>query len=184
MPIGCHSLVPFVIHELEAHRPTKVLDLGIGFGFYGACVRQWLDYGILPGAGTELVGVEAWPEYRSPLWDLYNRVYCQPLELFLEQSSEQFDAILLMDVIEHFPRDVGESLIPRLQSHTAPGGQVFIGTPAIFMPQGDFCGNPFERHHALWTGPDFEQRGFDILVDGQPNQFGHQMILARWMAPA
>jgi len=168
MPIGCHSLVPFVMHGLVERRPAKVLDLGIGFGFYGACVRQWLDYGILPGAGTELVGVEAWPEYRSPLWDLYNRIYCQPLEIFLEQSSEQFGAILLLDVIEHFAKEVGEALIPRLQALTAPGGQLFIGTPAVFMPQGDFCGNPFERHQSLWTGPDFQRHGFTFLSMAAP----------------
>lgn len=184
MPIGSHVLVSHVVQGLVERRPAKVLDLGIGFGFYGAAVRQWLDFGILPGAGTELVGVEAWAEYRSPLWELYDRIYCQPIPDFLDANTEVFDAILLLDVIEHFPKAEGDRLIPALKSRTAPNGQLVIGTPAIFHPQGDYMGNPFERHHSLWSEDDFRRQEFEILLNGTPDRFGHEMLLGRWIAPS
>ena len=183
MPIGSFALVPHVVHSLVGLHPAKVLDLGIGFGFYGAAVRQWLDLGLWRGASTQLIGVEAWGAYRSPLWDLYNLIYCQPIPEFLATSTELFDAILLLDVIEHFPKPDGEQLLTTLKNRTAHNGIVLVGTPGLFFPQGDYAGNPFERHQSLWLAEDFRQQDFEILMDGTPDDFDHRMVLARWTRP-
>ncbi len=57
MPIGCCSLVPEIATRLARSRPRSALDLGIGMGFYGAVVRQWLDPGVRPWQ-TKLVRIE------------------------------------------------------------------------------------------------------------------------------
>lgn len=181
MPIGCYSLVPDVAYRLATRRPRSVLDLGIGFGHYGSVVRQWLDNGILPW-DTYLVGVEGWEGYRNPAWQLYNAVVVDSIEGFLGQQTGCFDCVLLMDVIEHFEKAVGIELVERIQQVVAPGGFFLIGTPAIFMEQDAVYGNEFERHRALWTAADFQQCGFQLINDGQPDRFGNQMLLAEWVA--
>jgi hypothetical protein len=56
MPIGCYSLVPMIANRLHDAQPRSVLDLGVGKGFYGAVVRQWLDLGVRAWR-TKLFGV-------------------------------------------------------------------------------------------------------------------------------
>ena len=120
MPIGSFTAVPHFAMELCSRRPARVLDLGIGSGFLGAVVRQWVDLGARPW-GTFLVGVEAWADYRNPLWDLYNLVVVDTIERYLDRHPETFGAVLLGDVLEHFGRDDGYELIGKLRTIVEPG---------------------------------------------------------------
>jgi hypothetical protein len=86
MPTGCCSLVA-IATQFVVFRPGSVLDLGIGTGFYGAVVRQWLDGGVRPWR-TRLVGVEGFATYRSPCWDLYDEVVVPSIERFLETNAD------------------------------------------------------------------------------------------------
>ena len=103
MPIGSYALVPHVAHALCQRQPRRVLDLGIGFGIYGAVVRQWLDQAMRPWR-THLVGVEAFASYGNPLWDLYSLIVIAPVQEFLAREHEPFDFIMFFDVIEHLDR--------------------------------------------------------------------------------
>lgn len=61
MPIGNSVAVPYVVQHLMKRGPQRVLDLGIGFGMYGAVVRQWHDRGVRPWR-THLTGVEVFAD--------------------------------------------------------------------------------------------------------------------------
>ena len=98
MPIGSYSPIPHLASHLLKHRPDSVLDLGIGFGMTGAVVRQWLDDGVQPFT-TTLVGVEAWPQYRSVLWDLYDSLFMETIQQFLVTRRDRFELIVLGDVL-------------------------------------------------------------------------------------
>jgi predicted TPR repeat methyltransferase len=178
MPIGCFSVVPTVVAELVNRQSRSVLDLGIGMGFYGVAVRQWLDSGILPYR-TLLHGVEAWDSYRNPCWNVYDHVFVGRIEDFLAASVIQYDAILLMDVLEHFDKPAGANVLERAFERLTPGGVFLVVTPAIFESQGAVHGNEAEVHRSLWTVADMLDRGFEILSDGSLNTFGHQMLVAR-----
>ena len=101
MPIGSYAATAPLVETLIRRRPRSVLDLGMGFGCGGVMVRQWLDLGVRPWT-TYLVGVEAWADYRNPVWDLYHAIYVQTIEQYLAARAETFDCVLLGDVIEHF----------------------------------------------------------------------------------
>ncbi len=180
MPIGSYALVPHVAHALVRHQPHRVLDLGIGFGLYGAVVRQWLDQGVRPWR-TNLTGVEAFASYRNPTWDLYNLIVINPIQEFLVRDHALFDFILLLDVVEHFERPEAIWVLDRCKRLLSPRGCMMVGTPAIFMEQGAVGGNEFERHRSLWTVSDFIERGYRIEKNGDPDAFGHQMILAAFV---
>jgi hypothetical protein len=79
-------------------------------GFYGAVVRQWLDSGVQPWR-TRLIGVEGFAAYRNPCWDMYDEVLVMPIEEFLDRSTETWDAILLLDVLEHFDLAAGQQVL-------------------------------------------------------------------------
>lgn len=180
MPIGCYSLVPHIAHHVAIHRPARVLDLGIGLGSYGAVVRQWGDLGERPWR-TYLLGVEAWAAYRNPLWDLYNAVVDCSIQQFLLEQRGQFELVLLTDVIEHFDRSDGQAVLDQLKGEVvAPGGSLFVGTPGIFCEQGAVGGNSWEQHRSLWLADDFAKQGFRVIMDGSPDTFGNQMVLALW----
>ena len=175
MPIGCTSLVPMIVREWG--HPSSVLDLGMGMGLWGTCVRQWLDYGVKPYR-TKLVGVEGWEGYRNPIWDIYDRVVCSEIIAFLSGSTETFDCILLLDVIEHFTKEDGISALGLIRARLNPGGVAFIGTPAVFMEQGAVYGNELERHRCLWNVHEASASG-EVLLDGSVDLYGNKMLLWR-----
>ena len=177
MPIGCYSLVPSIVMRLSSVNPCSVLDLGLGMGFYGAVIRQWLDFGVQPWR-TKLVGVEGFAGYRNPCWDLYDEVVVSSIEDFLAQTTEVWDAILMFDVLEHFSYVVGEEVLGLARSRLSSCGQFLVETPAVWMEQGAAHGNDFERHQSLWTADRLRELGFEILNEGEINEFGHQMLLA------
>jgi len=182
MPIGCCSLIPHIATEFALRRPKSVLDLGAGMGIYGAVVRQYLDNGVKPWK-TWLVGVEGFAGYENPCWDLYDDVYdgmitC-PISDFVRSSIIIFDAVLLLDVIEHFEKPAGLELLAQIRSNLlTESGRLYVGTPAVWMEQGAAHGNEFERHRSLWTVAEFWSLGFEIIANGTRDQWGNQMILA------
>jgi predicted TPR repeat methyltransferase len=180
MPIGCYSLVPEIANRLCQRQPQRILDVGIGFGMYGAVVRQWLDLGVTPWHRF-LVGVEAWGQYRNPAWDLYNLVVVDSIQGYLAKRQECFDCILMMDVLEHFEKPEGSLVLRQLQSIVSPGGMLLVGTPAVFVEQGAVHGNEFERHRSLWTPAELADLGFQVLRDGTPDRFGMQTLLAEML---
>jgi predicted TPR repeat methyltransferase len=177
MPIGCCQLVPTIAAHLQLARPRAVLDLGVGMGFYGAVVRQWLDLGVRPWR-TKLVGVEGFAGYRNPCWDLYDEVAVAPIEEYLERTTETWDLILLLDVLEHFPHAAGEQILAAARGRLSSGGRLFVGTPAVWMEQGAAYGNEFERHQSLWTAEELRATSFEVLESGEPDRFGNQMLFA------
>jgi hypothetical protein len=154
--------------------------LGVGFGLYGAVVREWVDMGVRPWK-TVLVGVEAHARYANPLWDLYSLMIVDTIESFLAGHNESYDAVLLLDVIEHFEKSRGATLLEEALRRVGSGGRLLVATPGEFVSQGAVYGNPRETHRSHWSVQDFLDRGFRILRDDQPDPFGGRTILAEWV---
>jgi predicted TPR repeat methyltransferase len=180
MPIGSFTVIPYVAKQLATQRPGRVLDLGIGSGFYGAVVRQWVDLGVRPW-NTFLVGVEAWADYRNPLWDLYDVVVIDTIKSYLARFEEPFDSVILGDVLEHFESSEGTALLGQAQARVAPGGTLIVATPALFVEQSAVNGNALERHRSVWTAATLESLGFQTVLSGDEPQVAFTpTILAYW----
>lgn len=177
MPIGSYAPVPRLCNHLVAVQPKTVLDVGIGFGFNGALIRQQLDLGVEPYR-VRLEGIEAWSGYRSACWTLYHHVYEMHTDGF-DWGHHKYDFIICTDVIEHFEKDAGRLLLQRMRASLTPGGRVFVSTPAVWMEQGAVYGNPHERHMSLWNANDFTRAGYHEEWGGLPDPVcGHQMLQA------
>ncbi|MFO0821026.1 MAG: hypothetical protein U1A77_23980, partial [Pirellulales bacterium] len=110
-------------------------------------------------------------------WDLYDEVIPITIERFLESNADAWDAILLLDVLEHFEHTQGEAILRVLRSKLSAGGRLIVGTPAVWMAQGAAYGNALEQHRSLWTADDLGALGFELFDDGTTDRFGNQMLL-------
>lgn len=93
-------------------------------------------------------------------------------------SVEEYDAILLLDVLEHFVEGRGNRVLEEAAKHLTPGGSLIVATPSVWMEQGPAHGNDYETHRSLWDVPTLTYRGFTIHNDGTPDKYGHYMIVA------
>lgn len=172
MPYGSISAYRETMRELMLMKPKTVLDLGIGYGINGAGVKNWID------DVKMVVGVEAFTDYKNPMWGCYDMIHPSTIQYYLENSSLTFDAIVMTDVIEHFDKEEGFEVIEKCKKRLNEGGKFIISTPGVFIEQGAAYGNEFETHRSLWNVSDFN--GFRIVKDGTLDDILHQMIVAVW----
>lgn len=196
MPIGAISNMPALILDLRAailNVPrAKIADVGMGFGIYGAAIRQWIDFGYADGGRWKsyIQGVEGFDRYRNPVWDLYDYVYVMEIEEWIPMAmanGDRYHGILFNDVIEHMERAHAANIIRDLKKLLEPYGRLYISTPGFFFKQDVCYGNPREKHVSFWTLRDLEEMGFRVLVDpnsglrydGQaPDAFGVSVLSA------
>lgn len=147
--------IPLLAHTLE--RPggllecDSVLDLGAGirpFQWYTPnrhiCVEASPLYcGILRAHGLEVVQARAEDALRT-------------------MTAE---GVIMLDVIEHMEREVGEAVIPLLMR--AATRQAVVYTPFGFMPQDhDTWGlgeDELQRHRSAWTPDDFPGWRIEVI---------------------
>lgn len=129
----------------------EFLDLGIGMGSFGRRIKTEII------AKTNLVGVEVWEKYRNPRWDFYDSIVMANILDFLDTDQRHFDFILLIDVLEHFDRATGLDLLSTLKLKVRR--TLIVSTPLTKYPQGEFGGNPYEKHRSTWSEADLEGAG-------------------------
>lgn len=168
MPQGDVYNIPWVIKLLSKIDPSSILDIGIGNGSYGFLIRQYLDIakGRLSRDEWELIidGIEVFPDYKNPVWDyFYNNIIIGNI-LDLVGEINNYDVILLLDVIEHFSKDDGTWLLEELLKKT---DYVVITTPKGTYHQSEVFGNIHEAHLSEWRYGDFDPFNsiqFDVAV--------------------
>lgn len=156
MPLSNPEHIPTVLHYLQACKPARVLDVGVGTGSYGLLARQCLDIGHgrvqQDQWQVRIEGVEIFPAYENPVWSYaYDQVHLGDIRTLLPALGS-FDVVLCNDVLEHFPRAEARQLVHRLLER----GKVLIATtPNRDYPQGAWGGNEAETHHCLLDRRDF-----------------------------
>jgi len=183
MPISSFSIVSLIACELNYHKPATVLDLGCGSGFYGVVIRQWgLDMGV-GDMKCRIEGVEPFQDYKNPNWQHYNAVWRRTIQDHLVfAKGTEYDCILFLDVIEHFKRLEGLSILEQLMEKLLPGGVLIVSTPGQFEEQGAEYGNELEKHLSFYEPEDFSSRGFVVLKDGrEQDQFLQYMTVAKFI---
>ncbi len=139
-------------------KPRRVLDIGVGFGLYGALCRQILD--IADGRyeraewQAQIRGIENYADYRNPLWDYcYDSVVIGDARRLLPQLG-RVELVLCCDVIEHFSKSDGLALIEQFLSQSECA---IVSTPLVFMSDENSYTrrNPCEQHLSHWEPRDF-----------------------------
>ncbi len=183
MPIGSYSSFRDIMRQVLMHSPKIIYDLGVGHGINGAGIRNWLNVGMTSNyKDTKIFGVEGFEQYRSPLWQCYDWVHVVEIIEFIHHHQPcDIDCVLMTDVLEHFEKDAGLSLINRIVSNVlAPGGILLISTPAVWIEQGAAYGNELETHRSLWHFTDFiGMPGVEIIKDGREDDMGYKMLVVK-----
>lgn len=195
MPIGALSVSALVLDDMykellvrgALNRPdTSILDCGIGYGIYGPMIRQWCDQGYVRNFKTYIMGIEGFSGYKNCCWEAYNQVHVTTIQFYLEWPNsvkDEFNVILLMDVIEHFTKEEGLVVLKKLKAKLKTRGVFYVATPGILNEQGAAYGNELETHKYGWTSEEFKALGFELICNGKtPDFLGNVMIVAKYIA--
>lgn len=153
MPSSFASSFSPIVNLLVYIGPTKVIDIGPGWGKYGLACREYL-----PGLQT-LHAIEV-RQGRLPTQDaIYDWVYTGDAReaTYTPTFWGRWELALLIDVIEHMTIEEGHRLLDTILS---AGTSVLVSTPHCFIEQHDEH-NPHETHISLW---DYEQLGQHKIV--------------------
>ncbi|MBU0718430.1 MAG: class I SAM-dependent methyltransferase [Planctomycetes bacterium] len=163
MPSSTPYALPTIASIARQLRPRSVLDVGIGFGKYGYLFREYLDIWDMEDVGDYdrdrwkviIEGIEATPEYITPLHDyIYDTIHVGDVTEIIDGLG-LYDVIIIGDVIEHFPKPIGEALLDKLYAHT---GQCLLLTfPPNCPKTHDTLHNPRECHRSSWDRQDFRR---------------------------
>ena len=141
-------------------RPGRVLDVGVGFGKFGFLCKEYLTFWDRPEPNSQVRvdGIEAFPDYLGPIQqEIYNSLHIgDARDLLPRFPDDEYDLVLLIDVLEHFTRGDGLNVLSECRRI---GKVVIVCTPSWFFPQQDAFGNPYERHRSLWCRKDFRRMG-------------------------
>jgi|LakMenEpi03Aug12_release.lakeMendotaPanAssembly.Ray.scaffolds.fasta_scaffold09837_14 hypothetical protein len=149
------DLVPTLDSVLQSELKdcTSILDLGCG---PKSPVRN-IDW------TTKKVGVEAFEPYAKTAEDncTHDEIVRSLIQdLDIEENS--YDAVILIDVIEHMPKDMGLQIIQLSKKWARK--KVIISSPNGFIKQESLDGNELQQHLSGWpltemTKLDFRVRG-------------------------
>lgn len=90
-------------------------------------------------------------------------------------ATEPFDAIVALDLIEHFVKPEGFELIRKMEAVAKK--RIIVFTPNGFVPQ-KADSNPWQEHKSGWTVDEFTRQGFDVVgVNGHKALRGEKATL-------
>ena len=165
MPSSRYEVIPTVLDLVVAIQPKSILDVGIGAGKYGVLFREYLDIWKVDKPYNQRVvtiyGVEAFEEYDSVIWQVYDKVYTKNIFDILDELPS-VDLLFLGDVIEHFTKEDGKKLLEKLDYKYA-----IIVTPVLVTDQSEVYNNPYEKHISSWTPGDFPDSEYYFVNNQQ-----------------
>lgn len=166
MPVSDLSHVPAVMGEVVRLGPRRICDVGVGFGKYGVLCREVLDatYGRCRRNEwhTVIDGIEGFVNYNNPCWGVYDGLDIHDISC-VYQALVNYDLVLFMDVMEHFPKEVGQTILQTLVQNNK---QVIVSVPIGDCPQGAVFGNEYEVHRASYQPKDFDMYNGIVLHRG------------------
>jgi hypothetical protein len=111
--------------------------------------------------GPRKVGVDAFaPSLEASrargLHDEYLQMELQGLAL----APKSYDAVVLLDLIEHFEKAEGLAFLARLEAIARR--KVLVFTPNGFLAQPPYEDNPWQLHRSGWEVGEFEGLGYRV----------------------
>ena len=92
-------------------------------------------------------------------------------------NEDQFDIVILIDVIEHLSKESGLKLLESAKYWASRC--VYVSTPNGFLKQDPYDSNSFQEHLSGWTVNEFRSLGFTTIKGGG----GLKMLRKREMQP-
>jgi len=134
-----------VRRALEGIGARRVLEVGCGLGYLTYALRR---------AGYDAVGIDFSSEAIAKAKRFYGDFYeCRSVESYATASQERFDAIVMVEVIEHLEKPV--DLIARALELLREQGSVIVTTPnRSFFSSGECWITDLPPVHLWWFSED------------------------------
>lgn len=157
MPTSDPKIITPVCEAIKIINPKKALDIGVGFGKWGALIREYTDIWnwrfYESEYQTEIHGIEPFEKYHeSPNYRHYDQVYKETIWENLVTSSHSYNLIIMMEVLEHLPKDEGFKVLEWLLERT---DHLIFSYSNIH--QKNVRDNPLEDHVSKWELEDFDR---------------------------
>jgi hypothetical protein len=192
MPTSQHLQINAIMDFIIDTNPSKLLDIGVGFGKYGFLSREYLEFWDgrdQYGGWLRLIdGIEAYEKYITPVHKfIYNTIFIGNALDVLPTLENKYDLILIIDVLEHFSREDGLKLLQECLIH---GKNILISVPKHVIFRGKAFNNPYEAHVFQWEKSHFRQLLPEIVfsdVGGSlivyMGEKSHEFLRERRLAP-
>jgi len=180
MPTSHPSLISPVAQKILALQPKTVLDLGVGFGKWGAMAREYTDiwsWRFYPAEyQTVIHGVEAHEKYESANWGHYQKIFLGKIQEVLPTLGG-YDLITFLEVLEHFEKREGIAVLEECLRHTDRLLVSFTNTH-----QHDVRDNKLEDHLSTWELRDFTRLSVEHVEVLHQTPEGGLLYLSRTLA--
>ena len=107
----------------------------------------------------ESTGVEIFEEYLKE--SKKNKIHTKYLKKninALNFKRNSFDAVLLIEVLEHMPEKEGKKIIKNAEKWAKK--KVIITSPNGFIPQKEVDNNPWQKHLSGWSIKKMRKKGY------------------------
>jgi SAM-dependent methyltransferase len=144
------SVTKYIQKELAGC--ATILDLGCGRGFNSPLQGMVL---------TQTLGVDIFQPYLEECRQKnIHSGYIQADIREIEFKDSPFDAVLMLEVLEHFTKEEGRRLLDRCSSWARK--KVIISTPNGYLWQDGYDNNPFQEHKSGWSVEELQHLGFSV----------------------
>ncbi|MBI3558924.1 class I SAM-dependent methyltransferase [Candidatus Gottesmanbacteria bacterium] len=142
------KIIPTQVYCLkkELENCRSVLDLGCGPDSPVKFCRQI----------TYSVGVEIFKPYLKKS-KIHNKYVLGDIRK-VNFPKKSFDAVIVLDVLEHLPKNDGRKLIKKMENWAKK--KIVINTPNGFYPQKDKDQNSHQRHLSGWEISELAKLGY------------------------
>lgn len=176
MPSSRPELIQPVIVFMSRANPETFLDVGCGFGKFGFLAREYLGlWNARDGKRHKLKTVDAieiYPNYIGPLQrQIYDKIIIGDIRK-LCKGIDNYDLILMAEVIEHIEKDEGIHVLETLRDKSK---NLMVTTPLEVKEQKAEFGNEHERHLSQWSKKDFAKLGCKEIFESE--ELGHFVVM-------
>lgn len=107
------------------------------------------------------VGVEAFEPYlvESKKKNIHSEYLNKKIE-DLDFSDNSFDAVIMIEVLEHLPEELGFEILKKAEKWARK--KIIVSSPNGFISQKELDNNPLQKHLSGWSFEKMKNGGFEV----------------------
>jgi 2-polyprenyl-3-methyl-5-hydroxy-6-metoxy-1,4-benzoquinol methylase len=129
---------------LPTDKASRILDFGCGIGL---CLWALRANGFLNSEGIDSDESQVALAKKRGL----NAIHLPDSESYLLERKQHYDVVLMLDVLEHIPKDIQLGILRNLSQSIKPDGKIIVVVPNAASIIGYLFKNIDFTHHAAYS---------------------------------